>query len=57
MAFEDVCLFEIRNPMEKFGATVKGIWFSGHHLGIAADVAALAVEQVRRDKRKWVRQA
>jgi N-acetylneuraminate synthase len=41
--FQDVCLFEIRNLMEKFGATVKGIGFSGHHLGIAADVAALAV--------------
>ncbi len=41
--FEDICLFEIRNLMEKFGATVKGIGFSGHHLGIAADVAALAV--------------
>jgi N-acetylneuraminate synthase len=41
--FEDVCLFEIRNLMEKFGGTVKGIGFSGHHLGIAADVAALAV--------------
>ena len=43
VAFEDICLFEIRNLMEKFGATVKGIGFSGHHLGIAADVAALAV--------------
>ena len=41
--FEDICLFEIRNLMEKFGTTVKGIGFSGHHLGIAADVAALAV--------------
>lgn len=43
VAFEDICLFEIRNLMEKFGAQVKGIGFSGHHLGIAADVAALAV--------------
>lgn len=42
VAFEDVCLFEIRNLMEKFGGSVKGIGFSGHHLGIAADVAALA---------------
>lgn len=41
--FKDVCLFEIRNLMEKFGGIVKGIGFSGHHLGIAADVAALAV--------------
>jgi len=43
VAFEDVCLFEIRSLMEKFGDTVKGIGFSGHHLGIAADIAALAV--------------
>lgn len=43
VAFEDICLFEIRNLMEKFGTTVHGIGFSGHHLGIAADVAALAV--------------
>lgn len=41
--FKDICLFEIRNLMEKFGNRVKGIGFSGHHLGIAADVAALAV--------------
>jgi N-acetylneuraminate synthase len=43
VAFEDICLFEIRNLMEKFGHRVKGIGFSGHHLGIAADVAALAL--------------
>jgi N-acetylneuraminate synthase len=43
VAFEDICLFEIRNLMEKFGTKVKSIGFSGHHLGIAADVAALAV--------------
>ena len=43
VAFEDICLFEICNLMEKFGTTVKGIGFSGHHLGIAADVAALAL--------------
>ncbi|MCE8540065.1 N-acetylneuraminate synthase family protein [Ruegeria pomeroyi] len=43
VAFEDICLFEICNLMEKFGSTVKGVGFSGHHLGIAADVAALAL--------------
>lgn len=43
VAFEDICLFEIRNLMEQFGDRVKGIGFSGHHLGIAADVAALAI--------------
>ncbi|WP_417275437.1 N-acetylneuraminate synthase family protein [Celeribacter halophilus] len=43
VAFEDICLLEIRNLMEKYGTQVKGVGFSGHHLGIAADVAALAV--------------
>lgn len=43
VAFEDVCLLEIRSLMERFGGVVKGIGFSGHHLGIAADVAALAL--------------
>ena len=43
VAFEDICLFEIRTLMETYGDRVKGIGFSGHHLGIAADIAALAV--------------
>ncbi|MCD7061404.1 N-acetylneuraminate synthase family protein [Pelagibacterium xiamenense] len=43
VAFEDICLFEIGRLMEEFGEEVKGIGFSGHHLGISADVAALAV--------------
>lgn len=43
VAFEDICLFEIKSLMERFGDRVKSIGFSGHHLGIAADVAALAV--------------
>lgn len=46
VAFEEICLYEIRNLMERFGARVKGIGFSGHHLGIAADVGALAVGRV-----------
>ncbi|MBQ9528446.1 MAG: N-acetylneuraminate synthase family protein, partial [Fretibacterium sp.] len=41
--FEDVCLREITRLREKFGSTVKAIGFSGHHLGIAVDVAALAL--------------
>lgn len=40
--FEDVCLNEILRIREKFEKRVKGIGFSGHHLGIAADIAALA---------------
>ncbi len=38
--FEDVCLLEISLLKEKFGERVKEIGFSGHHLGIAIDVAA-----------------
>lgn len=43
VAFDDICLFEIERLMDRFGHRVKGIGFSGHHLGIAADVAALGV--------------
>lgn len=43
VAFEDICLFEITRLREKFGSRVGGIGFSGHHLGIAADIAALAL--------------
>ena len=38
--FEDVSLLEIVRLKEKYGAIVKEIGFSGHHLGIAVDVAA-----------------
>jgi N-acetylneuraminate synthase len=38
--FEDVCLLEINLLQQKYGAKVKHIGFSGHHLGIAVDVAA-----------------
>lgn len=38
--FEDVCLLDIQLLLEKYGDTVKHIGFSGHHLGIAVDVAA-----------------
>ena len=41
--FEDICLYEIKRLAETFGGTVLGIGFSGHHLGIAVDVAALAL--------------
>ena len=40
---EDVCLLEIRRLSEKFGDTVKDIGFSGHHKGIAIDVAAFVL--------------
>jgi sialic acid synthase len=38
--FEDVCLLEVLNIQERFGSRVKEIAFSGHHLGIAIDVAS-----------------
>jgi N-acetylneuraminate synthase len=41
--FKDVCLLEITRIKQKFGDKVKAIGFSGHHLGIAVDDAALAL--------------
>lgn len=38
--FKDVCLLEITRMREMYESRVKAIGFSGHHLGIAADVAA-----------------
>lgn len=46
VAFEDICLGEITRLREAFEHRVKAIGFSGHHLGIAADVAALAMGAV-----------
>ena len=41
--FEDICLLEIVRIKEKFEDRVKAIGFSGHHLGIAVDIAAYAL--------------
>lgn len=38
--FEDVCLLDINILREKYENQVKHIGFSGHHLGIAVDIAA-----------------
>jgi len=43
VAFEDICLLEISRLKKTFGERVKEIGFSGHHLGIAADVAAITL--------------
>jgi len=40
---EDLRLLEIRRLTEKFGDRVAGIGFSGHHTGIAMDVAAVTL--------------
>lgn len=38
--FEDICLLEINRIREKYEHRVKEVAFSGHHLGIAVDIAA-----------------
>ena len=38
--FEDICLLDILKLKEKYESKVKSIGFSGHHLGIAVDIAA-----------------
>lgn len=38
--FKDVCLLEINRMREQYEGRVKAIGFSGHHLGIAVDIAA-----------------
>ncbi len=48
--FKDVCLLELTRMKKTYGETVKAIGFSGHHLGIAVDVAAytLGAEYIER---------
>ena len=43
VAFEDICLYEITRLKENYGDKIKKVGFSGHHLGIAADIAALTL--------------
>ena len=38
--FPDVCMLEINRLTELYGSRIKEIAFSGHHLGIAIDIAA-----------------
>tara|TARA_B100000963_G_C22625519_1_gene672118 strand:- start:1994 stop:2854 length:861 start_codon:yes stop_codon:yes gene_type:complete len=40
---EDLYLIEIKNLIKKYRNDVKGIGFSGHHTGIAADISALTL--------------
>lgn len=48
--FHDVCLLEINRIREQYEGRIKAIGFSGHHLGIAVDVAAytLGAEYIER---------
>ncbi len=41
--FEDICLLELKRMREQYADRVKAIGFSGHHLGIAVDAAAVAL--------------
>lgn len=41
--FEDLCLLEIKKLKDKYENIVDEIGFSGHHLGIAVDIAAYAL--------------
>ena len=45
--FPDICLLEIRRLCETYGSRIAAVGFSGHHLGIAADVAALTLGATR----------
>ncbi len=38
--FKDICLLEIKNLYANYDQRIKEIGFSGHHLGIAVDIAA-----------------
>ncbi len=41
--FKDICLLEIIGLKDMYGDRVKSIGFSGHHLGIAVDIAAYSL--------------
>ena len=41
--FEDICLLELTRLRKTYESRVKAIGFSGHHLGIAVDAAAVAL--------------
>lgn len=43
VAFNELCLREITTLTEKYGDRVDKVGFSGHHLGIAADIAAMTL--------------
>lgn len=41
VAFEDVCVFEVNRLQERYRGRIGAVGFSGHHLGIAVDIAAM----------------
>lgn len=48
--FKDVKLLEVKKIKKKYGKIIKTVGFSGHHLGIAIDIAAytLGAEWIER---------
>ena len=38
--YEDMCILEVKYLKEKYGSLIKGIGFSGHHIGTTIDIAA-----------------
>ena len=43
VCFDDICLLEIKRIEKDYGQSIKAVGFSGHHLGIAVDAAAVAL--------------
>lgn len=41
--YKDICLYELKRLIETYGNDVKVIGFSGHHIGIAPDLAAFTL--------------
>merc|ERR1719274_162402 len=41
--FKDICMLELSRLYAEYGDRVKELAFSGHHLGIAVDIAAYAL--------------
>jgi sialic acid synthase len=40
VSFDELCLLEIDEIEKRYGGQIRAVGFSGHHLGIAADIAA-----------------
>lgn len=43
VAYEDLSLLEVERLVKEYRSHCKGIGYSGHHLGIAADIAAMTL--------------
>ena len=43
IAAEEACMLEVRRLQEQFGGKIKAAGYSGHHLGIALDMAAVTL--------------